>query len=193
MQNEVAVTVQVQSLPALQRNIGGRILRGVHARSLAAYVRTAAVMLVAVAATACDRSSGTEPVVDGLVVREVILASSDGSFAFSHRDHWHGAPVVRANGTLGITMHFTEAQLAPDDHDAPPVEQWFTLEGKPEEYNVRVVVEDTTIARWTGNRVNGTLHGTRDGATRISLVVRRGSTTLYEAPPLNIRVQPSQP
>lgn len=43
----------------------------------------------------------------------------------------------------------------------------------------------------TGDRVNGTLHGLRDGASHISFVVRRGSTTIYEAPPLNFRVQPA--
>jgi hypothetical protein len=143
--------------------------------------------------SACDRSSSTEPVVDGLVIREVILAGTDGSFTFSHRDHWHGAPVVRANQTLGVTLHFTDAQLAPDDHDAPPVEQWFSLANKPAEYNVRVVIEDTTIARWTGDRAGGVLHGLRDGASRLSVVVRRGTTTVYEAPPLNFRVQPNAP
>ncbi len=193
MQKETDVNTQGQPTYTPARKTGAYRLCGTFSGNVTRYVRAVALMLAAVATTACDRSSGTEPVVDGLIVREVILASSDGSFAFSHRDHWHGAPVVRANGTLGITMNFTEAQLAPDDHEAPPVEQWFTLEGTPDEYNVRVVIEDTTIARWVGNRVNGTLHGTRDGATRISLVVRRGSTTLYEAPPLNIRVQPSAP
>jgi hypothetical protein len=156
-------------------------------RSLRAVLSVGACMLL----VACDRSSSTEPDVDGLVIREVILAGSDGSFSFSHRDHWHGAPVVRAAGTLGITLHFTDAQLAPDDHDAPPVEQWFSLADKPAEYNVRVVIEDTTVARWTGDRRGGTLAGLRDGASRFSVVVRRGTTTIYEAPPLNFRVQPA--
>jgi len=143
--------------------------------------------------SACDRDSSTEPVVAGLVIREVILAGTDGSFTFSHRDHWHGAPVVRANQTLGIALHFTDAQLAPDDHEAPPVEQWFSLADKPAAYNVRVIIEDTTIARWSGDRAGGTLRGLRDGASRLSVVVRRGTTTVYEAPPLNFRVQPPVP
>jgi hypothetical protein len=50
-------------------------------------------------------------------------------------------------------------------------------------------VEDTTIARWSGDRAGGTLAGLRAGASRLSIVVRRGSTTIYEAPPLNFRVQ----
>lgn len=151
-------------------------------------------MLVAVMTllVACDRST-TEPAVEGLTIREVILAASDGSFTFSHRDHWHGAPVVRAGATLSITMHFTDVQLAPDDHDAPPTEQWFTLATAPADYSIRVVVEDSMVARWSGDRVTGTLHGLREGASRLSIVVRRGSTTIYEAPPLNFRVRPAQP
>ncbi len=148
---------------------------------------TVAVLL---ALSACGDKGTTEPIVEGLVVREVILMGDDGSIAFSHIDHWHGAPVVREGGSVGINVHFTDTRLAPDEHDAPPVEDWFTLAGKAEEYNLRVVIEDTTVARWTGDRVRGTLHGLRDGASRISVVVRRGTTTIYEAPPLNFRVQP---
>jgi len=176
---------------ALRYGTVGQVGRLSDSRKRASNARlgAAALILALVLTSACDRSNAAEPVVDGLVVREVILVSSDGSLAFSHRDHWHGAPVVRANGTLGIAMHFAEAQLAPDDHDAPPFDQWFTLAGKSAEYNVRIVIEDTTIARWSGDRVSGTLSGLRDGASRLSLVVRRGVTTVYEAPPLNIRVQ----
>jgi hypothetical protein len=146
------------------------------------------------ALAACgDKQGVTEPEIEGLVVREVILRGDDGSVAFSHIDHWHGAPVVRAGGTRGLVLHFTSDRLAPDDHDAPPVEGWFTLANAPAEYNVRVVIEDTTVARWSGDRVNGTLHGLRDGASRLSVVVRRGTTTIHEAPPLNFRVQPAIP
>jgi hypothetical protein len=151
-------------------------------------------MLLAITLAACgDKQGVAEPEVDGLVIREVILRGDDGSVAFSHIDHWHGAPVVRASATRGLTLHFTSQRLAPDDHDAPPVESWFTLANAPAEYNVRVVVEDTTIARWTGDRVTGTLQGLREGASRVSFVVRRGTTTIYEAPPLNFRVQPASP
>ncbi|HMS01496.1 MAG TPA: hypothetical protein PKE51_00905 [Gemmatimonadaceae bacterium] len=155
-------------------------------------VRPVFTLVAVVLVAACgDKSGVTEPEVEGLVIREVILAADDGSFTFSHRDHWHGAPVVRASGTRGLTLHFTSTQLAPDEHDTPPVESWFTLAQAPADYNVRVVIEDTTVARWTGDRVNGTLHGLRDGASRISFVVRRGGATIYEAPPLNFRVQPA--
>lgn len=156
--------------------------------------RWMSVGLLAAAVTACgDKEGATTPEVDGVTIRETILRSSDGSVAFSHIDHWHGSPVVRANGTVGISLLFTAIRPAPDDHDAPAVETWFSLATAPSEYNVRVVVEDTTIARWTGDRVTGTLHGLREGASRLSVVVRRGTTTLYEAPPLNFRVQAAQP
>jgi hypothetical protein len=158
------------------------------------WMRLTSALLLAVSTTACgDKEGATAPEVDGVTVREVILQSSDGTVAFSHQDHWHGSPVVRANGTVGINLRFTAIRPAPDDHDAPAVETWFSLAAAPAEYNVRVVVEDTTIARWTGDRVSGTLHGLREGASRLSVVVRRGTTTLYEAPPLNFRVQAAQP
>lgn len=148
----------------------------------------AAPLLLALSLAACDRSA-TEPTVDGLEVNEIIVAGDDGSYAFSHRDHWHGAPLVRQGGSAGFTLYFTKAQLGADEHDIPPVESWFTLEDHPD-HALRVVIEDTTVARWTGDRVRGTLHGLREGSSRINFVVLRGSTTIYEAPPLNFRVQP---
>jgi hypothetical protein len=51
-------------------------------------------------------------------------------------------------------------------------------------------VEDTTIGRWSGDRVRGQLQGLRAGASRMSFVVRRGTTTIHEVPPLNFIVQP---
>jgi hypothetical protein len=137
----------------------------------------------------CSDREPTTPTVEGLNVREVILMASDGSVAYSHRDHWHGAPVVRAGQSVSIDMHFTSTQSDPDTHEAPPVESWFRLGTAPADYNLRVVVEDTTIARWTGDRERGTLTGLRAGASRLSIVVRRGTTTVLEAPPLNFRVQ----
>ena len=50
--------------------------------------------LLALGVAGCDRSA-TEPRVDGVAVGEIILAGDDGSYTFSHRDHWHGAPVIR--------------------------------------------------------------------------------------------------
>jgi hypothetical protein len=143
----------------------------------------AALLLLA----GCDHGP-TEPGVDELVIMETILVGDEGDVAFSHIDHWHGAPVVWQGGTAGYTLNFTSILMPPDDHDAPPVEQWFTLADHPE-YDLRVVIQDTTLARWTGDSVRGTLHGLRAGASIISFVVRRGTTTIYEAPPLNFRVR----
>ena len=143
------------------------------------------------ALSACTDRSPTAATVEGVVVKEIILRVSDGSVVFSHIDHWHGAPVVRAGASVGIDLHFTAFQTGADNHDAPPVEQWFRLSSKSPEYNVRAVVEDTTIANWTnGTADRGSLRGVRAGASRISFVVRRGTATIYEAPPLNFRVQP---
>lgn len=167
---------------------------GFRRRVARALIRCIQVGVLAAVVTSCgDKEGATAPEVDGVTIREIILRSSDGSVAFSHIDHWHGSPVVRANGTVGISLLFTAIRPAPDDHDAPALETWFSLADTPNEYNVRVIVEDTTIARWTGDRVSGTLHGLREGASRLSVVVRRGTTTLYEAPPLNFRVQGGQP
>lgn len=164
-------------------------------RRLAALHRTlptpALVGVLVLGLGGCDRSV-TEPEVDGVVVGEIILAGDDGSYAFSHRDHWHGAPVVRQGDTSGYTLHFTERQMGADDHDIPPVEDWFTLADHPE-LSVQVVIEDAGLARWTGDRVRGELEGLQEGTSRISFVVLRGTTTLYEAPPLNFRIQAPLP
>lgn len=148
---------------------------------------TLALFLLVSLAMACDRSP-TQPAEQPVVIREMILAGDDGAYAYSHTDHWHGAPVVREGGTSGQALHFTNVTSAADDHVMPPIESWFTLADRPD-LNVRVVVEDTTIARWSGDRTRGTLQGLKAGASRLTFVVRRGTTTIYEAPPLNFRVQ----
>jgi hypothetical protein len=145
-----------------------------------------AAIALSVVVAACD---GTPTAPEDLLVNEMILAVDDGTFAFSHTGHWHGAPAVHAGASVGMTMHFTSTRLPSDDHDMPPMEQWFTLDGYPD-YNVHVVVEDTTIGRWSGDRVRGQLQGLRAGASRMSFVVRRGTTTIHEVPPLNFIVQP---
>jgi hypothetical protein len=142
---------------------------------------------VVLALAACARDV-TDPDDPALTIAEVILAGDDGSFTFSHTDHWHGAPTVRAGSSAGFTMHFTKTRRSADDHDAPAVEGWFSL-GEHPDHNVRVVIEDTTIASWSGDRIRGSLHGRREGASRLTIVVLRDATTIYEAPPLNFRVQ----
>jgi hypothetical protein len=149
----------------------------------------AAVMLFTVTTVACDRSP-TAP--EQLLVNEIILAVDDGTFAYSHYEHWHGAPALRAGSSVGMDLHFTSVRQTSDEHEPPPVELWFTLADHPE-YGVHVVIEDPTIGRWSGDRVRGTLEGLRPGASRMSFVVRRGTTTIWEAPPLNFVVQPALP
>lgn len=148
------------------------------------------LLLASAILSACDRSP-TEPSVDGLVINEIILEMDDGSYAYSHNDHWHGAPVLSTEESLGIRFHFVEEQMSPTDHDIPPVEGWFTLADQPE-YSIHVVIEDESLAAWSGDRTQGGLLGLGPGASRISFVVRRGPTTVYEAPPLNFRVQAAE-
>jgi hypothetical protein len=147
----------------------------------------AAALLFAATTVACDRSP-TAP--DELLVNEIILAVDDGTFAFSHYEHWHGAPALRAGSSVGMNLHFTSVRQSVDEHEPLPVEQWFTLAGHPE-YGVQVVIEDPTVGRWSGDRVRGTLEGLRPGVSRMTFVVRRGTTTIYDAPPLNFVVQPA--
>jgi len=157
-------------------------------RIVALPVWRAMALVFAVILGACGSDGPTEPTVDGLRIQEIILAGDDGTFAFSHRDHWHGAPVVRQGESAGYTLYFSELQLAADDHDPPPTESWISLADHPG-YAVHVVVEDPALASWNGDPSRGTLVGHLAGASRMSFVVRRGTTTVYEAPPLNFRVQ----
>jgi hypothetical protein len=134
----------------------------------------------------CSKSA-TEPTPDDLKIFEIIVQDDGGNVMYTHHGHWHGAPVVPASGSTRLTLWFFPEQMGPDDHDAPPREKWLSLAGKAE-YDVRAVVEDPTIATWSGDRTGGQLAGVREGASRISFVLRRGTTTVYEAPPLNFRV-----
>jgi hypothetical protein len=146
---------------------------------------TLALLLLLALAAACDRSP-TPPETQPVQIREMILVGDDGVYVFSHADHWHGAPVVRQGGTSGQTLHFTESEAT--DHVMPPIESWFTLADHPD-LSVRVVIEDPAVATWSGDRTRGTLGGLRAGASRMTFVVLRGTTTIFESPPLNFRVQ----
>jgi hypothetical protein len=157
-------------------------------RRFVVQARFTTIAVLSLLATACD-GGPTIPAEEEVVVREIILAGDDGDFVFSHHDHWHGAPFVHAGANASYSLRFVNVRAPADDHDPAPVEQWFTLAAHPD-HEVRVVIEDTTVARWSGDRVRGTLHGLREGASRMTFVVRRGTTTIYEGPPLNFRVQP---
>ncbi|GEM_PF-1804134 len=152
-------------------------------------VGMAAAAALSLAVGGCGSDGPTEPTVDGLSVAEIILGEVDGvTFHYSHRDHWHGSLVVDRGGTSDYDIFFSEIQLPADDHDVPPVERWFTLADHPD-YSIRVVVEDESLAEWTGTSIQGRLHGRVEGASRLSFVVLRGPTTVFESPPLNFRVR----
>lgn len=150
--------------------------------------RLAAPTLLLLVAAGCDRSA-TEPTVQGLTVNEVFLEDAQGNVIYSHYDHWHGSPTPRMGSPIAYRVWFSTEQMSPDDHNPVPREKWFSLDGRTD-YDLRGVVADPTVASWTGNRVSGTLDGRRDGATQLSLVVQRGTATIYEAPPLTFRVRP---
>lgn len=135
---------------------------------------------------ACDRSV-TEPALETRVA-SIILRTSSGDIIFSHDDHWHGAPLVPLGGSQQIEVFFSSVRKSADDHDAPPTESWFTLADEPG-LSLSAVIEHPTIATWTAASGGGTLAGLAPGPSRISFVVKRGTTTLLEAPPLNFRVQ----
>lgn len=147
----------------------------------------ALLLLVLLAAGACG-DGPSEPSVEGLEIADIVLEMEDGEVVYSHLDHWHGFAVLERGRSLAMTVYFVARSSHPDDHDVVSRDQWFTLEDHPE-YGLQVVVEDPGLAAWTGDRVGGTLTGTVVGTTRASFVVRRGTTTIYEAPPLNLVVR----
>jgi hypothetical protein len=152
-------------------------------RRAAPLMATAALLLT----SACDGGPTTSGA-DELALYDMILEAGPADYVYSHADHWHGAPVVREGQSSTFKLHFSTVKMSGDDHEMPPVASWTTLAQHPG-HNVHVVIQDTTLARWSGDNVTGTLHGLRAGASVVSFVVRRGTTTIYEAPPLNFRVQ----
>jgi hypothetical protein len=107
---------------------------------------------------------------------------------YSHRDHWHGFPVVPAGRQLAMQQFFIARSSGTDDHEPPPQADWFTLAAHAEA-ELRAVVADTAVGRWSGDKLQGVLDGRRVGASVVSYVVRRGPTTLKEVPPLNFVVR----
>ncbi|MCU0627857.1 MAG: hypothetical protein MUF21_15510 [Gemmatimonadaceae bacterium] len=119
----------------------------------------------------------------------VLVDSTDRVVAYSHRDHWHGFPVVPVTSGLRLRMAFSNEVRDSDDHDMPSRQSWFTLD-QLADHNVRMVIADTTAARWSGDAVWGRFTGLRaNGATTASIVVRRATTTLNERPPLNLVIR----
>lgn len=123
-----------------------------------------------------------------LVVAEMVLEDGTGTVYYSHRDHWHGFPVAPANGELAVRKYFVARSTAPDDHEMPPRAEWFTLEAEPDA-RLTIVVADTTVGGWRGDRVQGALVGRRAGATALAPTVFRGPTTLRQLPSLPLVVR----
>lgn len=118
----------------------------------------------------------------------VVEDPSTGDIMFSHDDHWHGFPVVRVGQPRTLRVHFVKQGRAPDDHDMPPRNEWFTLQPHPD-HALPVVIEDPARAQWSGDRLGGSIVGQSAGASRMSFRVLRNTTTVWEAPPLNLVVR----
>jgi hypothetical protein len=118
----------------------------------------------------------------------VVEDPTSGEIIFSHDDHWHGFPVVRTGAPRSFRAHFVKQGRAPDDHDMPPRNEWFTLQPHAD-HALPLVIEDPTRASWTGDRLGGILRGQEPGASRMNFRVLRGTTTVWEAPPLNVVVR----
>jgi hypothetical protein len=118
----------------------------------------------------------------------VVEDPASGTIMFSHDDHWHGFPSVLTGESRTLRVHFVRQGRAPDDHDMPPRNEWFTLQ-EHADHSVPVVIEDPSRASWSGDRLGGVLRGQAAGASRMSFRVLRGSTTVWEAPPLNFVVR----
>ncbi len=148
---------------------------------------TLALLALTITFAACGESV-TEPTVEGLEIADIVLEMANGEIVYSHIDHWHGFAVVELSAPQDVTVHFVARSSHPDDHEVPSRDQWFTLEDHPD-YGLQVVIEDAGLATWSGDRMGGRLTGLAAGSTRQSFVVRRGTTTIFEAPPLNLVVR----
>ena len=149
--------------------------------------RVATVAILATIVVACDGSPAAPDT--QLPVAEIIVAdAATGEYvAYSHQDHWHGALRQRVGDARQYRVFFTARQRGPNEHDVPARAEWFSLDTL-QAYQLHTVVQDTAIARWSLASAIGTLSTPRSGATYVSFVVRRGTTTIFEAPPLVIGV-----
>lgn len=149
-----------------------------------------AAAVTAASLAACDRAA-TEPVVaPSIRLNEVVLEDpASGTLIYSHIDHWHGFPIVPNGGSLTLRKYFVAFSSHPDDHEPPSRGDWISLDTLPAEINTRIVASDSTVIGASGTRAVLELTGRRAASTPVSVVVRRGTTTLYEAPPLNTVVR----
>ncbi len=153
--------------------------------------RTAFASSTVVAAlAACGGGGSTPPTEVGprLDVQAMVLVGEGGDTLFSHQEHWHGFPVVAAGGRARYTQYFVSTARSSDDHEPPPRADWFTLAAHPAA-NLEVTVEQPATAGWEGDKLTGTLVGRQAGASRVNVVVKRGTTTVKELPPLPFTVR----
>lgn len=144
------------------------------------------LLLIAFAAgaTACDRDPSAPPA-DSLQFAEIVLTDSTGqAVAYSHGDHWHGFVRVRRGEQQELRAYFTPQSI---EDPGEPLTVRFTLESHPD-YVLRTTTANPSVASWDGDRFALTVHGRAAGSTGTSFVVRRGSTTVYEAPPTSVIV-----
>lgn len=153
---------------------------------------TAAMLSIAVLLGACGGGgdvAAPPAAAPRLEISSIVIEDPvSGDIMFSHDDHWHGFPVVRAGAQRTLRAHFVKQGRAPDDHDMPPRNEWFTLQPYAD-HSLPVVIEDPARATWAGDRLGGALRGQAEGASRMSFRVFRGMTTVWEAPPLNFVVR----
>jgi hypothetical protein len=125
------------------------------------------------------------PAAPRLQIASVLVEDpATGTVYFSHDDHWHGFPTVTAGAPRRLLMHFVKQGRAPDDHDMPPRNEWFTL-APHADHSLPVVIEDPTRARWEGDRLGGAL--TAAQLHRALTARRRGAghlrvQTLFQPP-----------
>jgi hypothetical protein len=151
----------------------------------------AAVVGLATTLAACGGGSGSVPPTETgprLDVQGMILVGDGGDTLHSHQDHWHGFPVVSSGGRARYTLYFTSRAASSDDHERPPRADWFTLASHAAA-GLAATVEQPATAAWEGDALAGALVGRQAGASRLSFVVRRGTTTLRELPPLPFTVR----
>jgi len=150
---------------------------------------TSSITLAALAA--CGGDGGTTPPTEvgpRLDVQAMVLVGEAGDTLFSHQEHWHGFPVVTAGGRARYAQYFVSTTRSSDDHELPPRTDWFTLAAHADA-NLAVTVEQPAMAAWEGDKLTGALVGRQVGASRVTFVLKRGTTTVKEMPPLPFTVR----
>jgi hypothetical protein len=166
------------------------VLKAVHrSRGMRRAVLTIAMGLGAGACGGGGDVSAPPPEAPRLAISSIVVEDpASGDIMFSHDDHWHGFPVVAVGSARTLRVYFVKQGRAADDHDMPPRSEWFSLQ-EHADHSLPVVIEDPTRANWTGDRLGGQLTGRAAGASRLSFRVFRSSTTVWEAPPLNVVIR----